>query len=115
MEPKAWSLAISKAEPAMLADSTTGAAAGLELVVVPLVREMIGGQVQLDQLRQFNVVDLLGRLARWSWTSPPSGVCQGQVVLVTGAGGSIGSELAEQVHALEPARLILLTRMIRAA
>lgn len=104
-------LAISKAEPAMLADLNDRCrAAGLELVVVPPVREMIGGQVQLDQLRQFNVVDLLGRRPVETVIAAISGYVKGKVVLVTGAGGSIGSELAEQVHALEPARLILLDR-----
>jgi dTDP-glucose 4,6-dehydratase len=85
-------------------------AARLGLVVVPPVREMISGRVELDKLREFNVADLLGRRQIETDLSEISHYVTGEVVLVTGAGGSIGSELARQVAALGPSRLVLLDR-----
>src|SRR5690606_25955458 len=76
----------------------------------PPVRDMISGRVELDQLREFNVADLLGRRQVETDLSEIADYVMGQVVLVTGAGGSIGSELARQVHALGPERLVLLDR-----
>ena len=83
---------------------------GLELVVIPPVREMIGGQVTLSALREFNVEDLLGRRPIETDLSSIADYITGKTVLVTGAGGSIGSELARQVHRLGPSKLILLDR-----
>lgn len=104
-------LAITHASPRMLQDlQVRCAAAGLKLLVVPPVRELIGGQVSLGQLREFDVVDLLGRREINTDLSGISGVLTGKTVLVTGAGGSIGSELARQVSKLGPAKLILLDR-----
>ncbi|MFC7488050.1 polysaccharide biosynthesis protein [Knoellia sp. CPCC 206453] len=84
--------------------------AGLELVVVPPLREMISGRLELDTLRAFNVADLLGRRPIETDLSAIAEHITGKVVLVTGAGGSIGSELARQVRQLDPAKLILLDR-----
>ena len=104
-------LAVSAASPQLLQGlSARCKEAGLHLVVVPPVREMIGGQVQLSQLRELNVEDLLGRRPVETDLQEISFLIAGQVVLVTGAGGSIGSELSRQVHALGPARLLLLDR-----
>lgn len=104
-------LAITQATPTVLQDlSDRCTAAGLSLVVVPPVREMISGQVQLDQLREFNVADLLGRRQVHTDLSQIAHYVTGKVVMVTGAGGSIGSELARQVNALGPERLVLLDR-----
>lgn len=55
-------LAISQAEPKFIQGLAERCSqAGLNLVVVPPVREMIAGRVELDKLREFNVADLLGR------------------------------------------------------
>lgn len=83
---------------------------GIELVVIPPVREMIGGQVTLGGLREFKVDDLLGRRPIETDVSAIAGYITGKTVLVTGAGGSIGSELARQVYRLGPSKLILLDR-----
>jgi dTDP-glucose 4,6-dehydratase len=104
-------LAISQASPKLiqgLSDRCTEA--GLSLVVVPPVREMIAGRVELESLREFNVADLLGRRQVKTDISEIADYVSGKVVMVTGAGGSIGSELARQVKALGPARLVLLDR-----
>ncbi|MHB1010803.1 MAG: polysaccharide biosynthesis protein [Propionibacteriaceae bacterium] len=104
-------LAISSPEPRMIQNlSDRCKAAGLKLVVVPPLREMIGGQVNLGQLREFNVTDLLGRHPIKTDLVEIASYITGHVVLVTGAGGSIGSELARQVHRLGPSKLILLDR-----
>ncbi|WP_353352876.1 nucleoside-diphosphate sugar epimerase/dehydratase [Intrasporangium sp. DVR] len=104
-------VAITHASPQLLQDlSDRCTEAGLSLVVVPPVREMIGGRVELDKLREFNVSDLLGRREIETSAAQISGYVTGKVVLITGAGGSIGSELARQVHALGPASLVLLDR-----
>ncbi|GAA4407792.1 nucleoside-diphosphate sugar epimerase/dehydratase [Fodinibacter luteus] len=104
-------LAVTQASPQLLQDlSDRCSVAGLSLIVVPPVREMISGQVQLEQLREFNVADLLGRRVVETDLSAIAHYVTDRVVLVTGAGGSIGSELAVQVHALGPAKLLLLDR-----
>ncbi len=74
---------------------------------VPEIRDMVSGKARLDDIREVDVEDLLGRNP-----VPPNpkllGACiKGKVVMVTGAGGSIGSELCDQIMKLEPARLVL--------
>lgn len=104
-------LAIGNAEPEFIKRvSRQCSDAGLKLVVIPPVRERIGGRVQLDQLREFDVVDLLGRRQIHTDLSEISGYLANRVVLVTGAGGSIGAEIARQVHQLGPEKLYLLDR-----
>jgi FlaA1/EpsC-like NDP-sugar epimerase len=104
-------LAISHVGPSLIRDlSDRCAAAGLKLVVVPPVREMIGGRVSLGQLRGLTVTDLLGRRPIKTDLGEVARYVTGNVVLVTGAGGSIGAELARQVHRLGPSKLILLDR-----
>ncbi|MGI5952642.1 MAG: polysaccharide biosynthesis protein [Brooklawnia sp.] len=104
-------LAISKASSKLLQDVAAKCDAnGLKFVVLPPVREMIGGQVSLGDLREFNVIDLLGRRPVETDLSKIAGYINGKRVLVTGAGGSIGAELARQVHKLGPSQLVLLDR-----
>lgn len=62
------------------------------------------------QLREINVSDLIGREALELDESGLQSVLEGRRVLVTGAGGSIGSELCRQVHRFNPAELIMLDR-----
>lgn len=103
-------LAIGNAQPALIREvSDLSGAAGAKMVVVPPARERIGG-VDLSQLREFDVVDLLGRRPIHTDTQEIAGYITDKVVLITGAGGSIGSELARQVHNLGPAKLYLLDR-----
>ncbi|WP_425307910.1 nucleoside-diphosphate sugar epimerase/dehydratase [Ammonicoccus fulvus] len=104
-------LAMGNAQPDFIKGvSQQCSEAGVKLIVIPPVRERIGGRVQLDQLREFDVVDLLGRRPIHTDLSEISGYLSGRVVLVTGAGGSIGAEIARQVNDLKPSKLFLLDR-----
>ncbi|NQW39444.1 MAG: polysaccharide biosynthesis protein [Cyanobacteria bacterium] len=81
---------------------------GIPVLQVPSVEEITSGRARIDTLRPIAIEELLGRDA-----VPPDpqllgpGIA-GQVVLVSGAGGSIGAELCRQVLALRPRRLVLL-------
>ena len=80
---------------------------GVHVQSMPNLSDLISGRAQMSELREVDVADLLGRDP-----VPPkpklSGSCiRGKVVLVTGAGGSIGSELCRQIIRLSPSRLVL--------
>ena len=83
---------------------------GIPVLQVPSVEEITSGRTRIDDLRPVAIEELLGRDA-----VPPDpqllgpGIA-GQVVLVSGAGGSIGAELCRQILALRPCRLVLLER-----
>jgi len=103
--------AIASAPSHLIQDVSRLCQAGhLTLIIVPPVREMIGGHVRLDQLRKVDVADLLGRRPITTDLKKISGYIRGKAVLITGAGGSIGSELARQVYRLGPSKLVLLDR-----
>ncbi len=76
--------------------------------ILPDPLESIRGQVDAPWLREVAVTDLLGRTPHHISREPIRAMLQGRTVLVTGACGSIGSELARQILAAQPARLILL-------
>jgi FlaA1/EpsC-like NDP-sugar epimerase len=78
--------------------------------IVPAPSDILGGQVSLKQIRDVDVEDLLGREAVRLDTDLIRRSFSGKRILITGAGGSIGSELARQTAAQHPARLILLER-----
>ena len=83
---------------------------GVRFRIVPAASDILGGQVSIKQLRDVDVEDLLGREAVNLDTEAIRRSFSGKRVLITGAGGSIGSELARQAAAQFPARLILLER-----
>ena len=81
---------------------------GISVLQVPSVDDLISGRVSIDALRPIAIEDLLGRdevLADPQLLGP--GI-RDSVVCVTGAGGSIGSELCRQILELSPAKLVLL-------
>lgn len=84
--------------------------AGLKTLVMPATREIVAGKVQLSKLHELDVTDLLGRAQIHTDLSEISDYLQGRVVMVTGAGGSIGSELARQVYRFGPKELVMLDR-----
>ncbi len=83
------------------------AESGLPVVTVPSEDELRTGRGRLERLRDIEAEDLLGRAPVVLDESGVGALVRGRNVLVTGAGGSIGSELCRQVAALQPARLVL--------
>jgi len=74
---------------------------------LPRIVDIIAGRVTINRIRSVGVEDLLGREPVTVNLDEICGYLSGQSVLVTGAGGSIGSELCRQIVAYKPARLIL--------
>ncbi len=84
--------------------------AGLRVRVVPSVDELLDGNVRMRDLRAPTEADLLGRHAIETDLVAVSEYLRGRRVVVTGAGGSIGSELCRQIMAFEPERLVMIDR-----
>ncbi len=80
---------------------------GLPVVTVPGEDELRTGRGRLERLREIEPDDLLGRAPVVLDEAGIGALVRGRTVLVTGAGGSIGSELCRQLAALGPARLVL--------
>ena len=85
-------------------------AAGLDVLTLPPLRDIIGGHPTSYDLRDVNLEDLLGRRPITMDTTVVAEQLAGRSVLVTGAGGSIGSELCRQIARFGPAKLYLLDR-----
>jgi len=83
-------------------------AAGVAVRTLPGVYDVLAGRVNLEQIRDIQIEDLLRREPVSTDTSEVAQLIQGRRVLVTGAGGSIGSELCRQIARCAPAELILL-------
>ncbi len=81
---------------------------GLKHVTVPSLDQLTSGSVRITQLRPVKIEDLLGRESIDLKADQIGDVLTNRRVLVTGAGGSIGSELCRQVAAYHPSRLLLL-------
>ena len=77
---------------------------------VPALQDLLAGGARLAQIRDVDVADLLGRDAVVPDPALLRGSITGRAVAVTGAGGSIGSELCRQIARLQPARLVLIER-----
>ncbi len=83
---------------------------GLEARIVPSLHEHITRGGEAASLREVRIEDLLRREPIHTDTLRVGAMIRGQTVMVTGAGGSIGSELCRQLAALQPERLLLLGR-----
>jgi FlaA1/EpsC-like NDP-sugar epimerase len=86
------------------------ASIGVRMQVIPTASEIVGGAVKLGDISDVTEEDLMGRRAIRTDEDQITTFIQGQRVMVTGAGGSIGSELARQLMRYSPQRLILLDR-----
>lgn len=84
--------------------------AGLDLKVLPPRNELVSPYVEVSDVRDIDVTDLLGRRQIDTDLASVADYITGQRVLVTGAGGSIGSEICRQVHKFAPAELMMLDR-----
>ncbi len=80
---------------------------GVPFRTVPNMDELLSGRVSIDELRDVSIEDILGREpVTLDWNAISSGL-NGKSILVTGGGGSIGSELCRQIARLGPSELVL--------
>jgi FlaA1/EpsC-like NDP-sugar epimerase len=82
--------------------------AGVPIKILPSLAELVSGTVSLRDARDLHIKDLLGRPNIETNVGAISEYIQGHTVLVTGAGGSIGSELCRQIAAFGPRRLVVI-------
>lgn len=83
---------------------------GLQVKVIPGLYRIVGGEMNLTRIRDVAIEDLLRRDPIVLDDLAIAAQLRGQVVLVTGAGGSIGSEICRQVCRFSPKRLVLVER-----
>jgi FlaA1/EpsC-like NDP-sugar epimerase len=79
-----------------------------ELKTLPSIYQLVNGQIDVSKLRAVEIEDLLGRRPIKIDTDKILGYVEGKTILVTGGGGSIGSELCRQIARHKPGRLIIL-------
>jgi FlaA1/EpsC-like NDP-sugar epimerase len=84
--------------------------AGLKVRVLPPVSQMLTSSLHADDVRPVTPADMLGRRVIRTDVESIAGYLTDRRVLVTGAGGSIGSELCRQIHRHNPSRLVMLDR-----
>ncbi|WP_258359784.1 polysaccharide biosynthesis protein [Moorella sulfitireducens] len=81
---------------------------GADLRILPGIYDILDGTVKMDPIREVRIEDILGREPVRVDLAAMAGYLTGETVLVTGAGGSIGSELCRQVAGFGPGLLILM-------
>lgn len=102
-------LAMPSAEPDILQRAANLAArSGAMVLTVPGLDQLMGGRVAINAMRPVKIEDLLGRQPVSIDTEHVRAMLEGKTILITGAGGSIGSEICRQLAAFTPKRLILL-------
>jgi FlaA1/EpsC-like NDP-sugar epimerase len=84
--------------------------ADLPVRTLPTLTELIDGRVSQNELRRPNISDLLNREEMHQDADEIAKIVRGKTVLVTGAGGSIGSELSRQIASGSPSKLLLLDK-----
>jgi FlaA1/EpsC-like NDP-sugar epimerase len=82
----------------------------VKVKTIPGLYEILQGRVEVSRIREVQIEDLLGREAITLEVDNMRNLLKGKRVMVTGAGGSIGSELARQVARFSPSSLILVER-----
>ena len=108
---KALVIAVPNADSSLIRElSNLALSAGLEIRLVPSGRELFGNDISVSDLRSPTEADLLGRHKVVTNLDDVSGYIRGRIVVVTGAGGSIGSELCRQLSVFQPGRLIMVDR-----
>ena len=82
----------------------------IKVRIIPGFYEILQGSVDINRIRDVQIEDLLGRDPVYMHEAEMQQFIAGKIVMVTGAGGSIGSELARQAARLNPSRLLLVER-----
>ncbi|GGO46346.1 dTDP-glucose 4,6-dehydratase [Citricoccus zhacaiensis] len=104
-------LAIGRADSTLVREiSDAAGAVGLHVRVLPLLEQIMAGHTKLSDLRDISIEDLIGRNPVDTEVESIADYIAGKRVLVTGAGGSIGSELCRQISKFAPTELIMLDR-----
>jgi len=85
-------------------------ACGVRVQVIPTASEMVSGAIKLGDLSELSEEDIMGRKSVRTDEPGIAAFLGGQTILITGAGGSIGSEIARQVLRYRPTRVVLLDR-----
>lgn len=80
----------------------------VKLKILPGMFELIDGKVSISTIRDVDIEDLLGREAIRTDLKEISSYISGKIIMVTGGGGSIGSELCRQIASFNPKRLIII-------
>ncbi len=110
-EPREIIVAIPSASPAQLRAIVKDCQPyGLPIKVLPSVRDILCGDVTVSSIRPLALADLLTRAVVPAESRGLEALIEGKCVLVTGAGGSIGSELCRQIARHRPRRLVLVER-----
>lgn len=110
-EASALVLCIARADADFIREvSDLADQAGLRMIVLPLLSEILQGGMKLGDLRDVAIEDIIGRHPVDTEIDSIAGYVTGKRVLVTGAGGSIGSELCRQLTQFSPEELIMLDR-----
>lgn len=104
-------VSIGRADSSLIRDIKDAAdAAGLTMLVFPLLGDILQGRSGLSDLKEVSIEDLIGRHPVDTEIESIADYLSGRRVLVTGAGGSIGSVLAKQIARFNPAELMMLDR-----
>ncbi|MDR0702973.1 MAG: polysaccharide biosynthesis protein [Azoarcus sp.] len=102
-------LAMPSASPTVIKRiANIAVGAGAKVLIVPGIEELMCGRVEIDAMRPIDIEDLLGREPVYIDAARVHQSFAGHTILITGAGGSIGSELCRQLARYAPKRLILL-------
>jgi FlaA1/EpsC-like NDP-sugar epimerase len=109
--PEEVLLAMPGTDPARLREIMRALAPfKVPIKTIPKLRDIIDGNFELHQIRSLDVEDILAREPVKLDPTPIRRLIRGRRVLVTGAGGSIGSELCRQIVGFKPATLVMLDR-----
>ena len=104
-------IAIPRAEPAAIRSIVRALEPfKIPIKTLPNLRDIIDGRVEIRQIRNLSIEDLLARAPVGLDRRPLHRLIAGRRVMVTGAGGSIGSELCRQIAGLKPASLVMFER-----
>ena len=80
---------------------------GVEILTTPAVQDIVSGKAKIEEVKEVEIEDLLGRDCVTPNSELLTSNIKDKVVLVTGAGGSIGSELCRQIIKQQPSQLVL--------
>jgi dTDP-glucose 4,6-dehydratase len=104
-------IAVARADaPLLQRIADRAAAAGLHVLVVPPLEDVLDGRRDVSDLREISIEDILGRHPVETDVETVAGYLRDKRVIVTGAGGSIGAELCRQIAKVGPAELLMLDR-----